>query len=158
MVTINSYLLNYQDDSTKVICLRPLKWKWSVEVAFKLQKIFLQLGAAATLQNNNGHEFVNTLITELIKLSSCWSPVMSIYYFSVYLVWWKSMRQSLKLLECLVDYSLYRQYALWLDFMCNEALHLRLPYGRDSSGFLWHFAWYPDSLFIKITLKTTLYI
>lgn len=62
------WLLNYQDHLTKFICLRPLKSKQAVEVAVELLKIFLEFGAPAILQSDNGREFVNSVITELVKL------------------------------------------------------------------------------------------
>ncbi|XP_044269708.1 KRAB-A domain-containing protein 2-like [Tribolium madens] len=62
------WLLNYQDHLTKFICLRPLKSKQAAEVASELVKIFLEFGAPAILQSDNGREFVTSIIKELAKL------------------------------------------------------------------------------------------
>lgn len=59
------WLLNYQDHATKYLCLRPLKAKQAVDMANELLKIFLQFGAPAILQSDNGREFVNKVIDEL---------------------------------------------------------------------------------------------
>ncbi|KAL1492015.1 hypothetical protein ABEB36_012520 [Hypothenemus hampei] len=62
------WLLNYQEDLTKFICLRPLKSKTPAEVAKELLKIFLELGPPSILQNDNDREFVDGIIMELVKL------------------------------------------------------------------------------------------
>ncbi|XP_071056489.1 SCAN domain-containing protein 3-like [Onthophagus taurus] len=59
------WLLNYQDHSTKYVCLRPLHSKDAVNVAEELLKIFLQFGAPSILQSDNGREFANKIVEEL---------------------------------------------------------------------------------------------
>lgn len=59
------WLLNYQDHSTKYVCLRPLRSKHAVNVAEELLKIFLQFGAPSILQSDNGREFANKIVEEL---------------------------------------------------------------------------------------------
>ncbi|XP_072384043.1 KRAB-A domain-containing protein 2-like [Diabrotica undecimpunctata] len=66
------WLLNYQDHFTKFIHLRPLKSKCATEVAQELLKLFLEFGAPCILQSDNGREFVNSIIRELVsKWPSC---------------------------------------------------------------------------------------
>lgn len=62
------WLLNYQDNATKFINLRPLKTKRAVEVASELMKIFLIFGAPYILQSDNGREFTANIIKELIAI------------------------------------------------------------------------------------------
>ena len=63
------WILNYQDHFTKFVHLRPLQRKCADEVASTLFDIFLTTnGAPHILQSDNGREFVNRTITELVKL------------------------------------------------------------------------------------------
>ncbi|XP_038208003.1 KRAB-A domain-containing protein 2-like [Zerene cesonia] len=62
------WLLNYQDNATKFINLRPLKTIEPVEVASELLKIFLTFGAPYVLQSDNGNDFTANLIKELIEM------------------------------------------------------------------------------------------
>lgn len=63
------WILNYQDHFTKFVHLRPLQRKCADEVALTLLDIFLTTnGAPHILQSDNGREFVNRTITELVKL------------------------------------------------------------------------------------------
>lgn len=59
------WLMNYQDQSTKFLHLRPLKSKDPVYVAEELSKIFFTLGAPYILQSDSGEEFVTCVINEL---------------------------------------------------------------------------------------------
>lgn len=61
------WLMNYQDHLTKFTHLRPLKSKRADEVASELLKIFLEFGTPKILQNDNGREFVNVIIKEMIS-------------------------------------------------------------------------------------------
>lgn len=62
------WLMNYQDNATKFLHLRPLHSKRAVEVASELLKIFLEFGAPHILQSDNGREFVAAIIQELTSL------------------------------------------------------------------------------------------
>ncbi|XP_045138260.1 KRAB-A domain-containing protein 2-like [Portunus trituberculatus] len=62
------FILNYQDHLTKFVCLRPLKTKTAEEVAYHLVDIFCDKGAPHILQSDNGREFCNKLITEVLVL------------------------------------------------------------------------------------------
>lgn len=62
------WILNHQDYATKYVEIRPLTSMRAVEVAQELLKIFLQFGCPSILQSDNGSEFVNSTITEVINL------------------------------------------------------------------------------------------
>ncbi|KAL4090899.1 hypothetical protein QTP88_025657 [Uroleucon formosanum] len=62
------WILNYQDHHTKFISLLPLESKRAVEVASNLLTIFLTFDALKILQNDNGREFVNSIINEIKEL------------------------------------------------------------------------------------------
>lgn len=62
------WLFNYQDHLTKLLFLRPLQTKTANEVANELLKIFLEVGGPSILQSDNGREFTNSLISELVKM------------------------------------------------------------------------------------------
>ena len=62
------WVLNYQEHTTKFVVLRPLKRKLALHVAEELLKIFLLIGAPKILQSDNGREFVNEIIEELVRL------------------------------------------------------------------------------------------
>ncbi|CAF4872984.1 unnamed protein product [Pieris macdunnoughi] len=62
------WLLNYQDDATKFVSLRPLKSKRGSEVAMELMKIFMTFGAPYILQSDNGCEFTENIIEELTAM------------------------------------------------------------------------------------------
>lgn len=58
----------YQDHLTKFVHLRPLKTKSAAEVAKKLEEIFCQTnGAPHVLQSDNGREFFNHVINEVLE-------------------------------------------------------------------------------------------
>ncbi|XP_039305556.1 KRAB-A domain-containing protein 2-like [Solenopsis invicta] len=59
------FILNYQEHLTKFVCLRPLKTKTAVEVAYNLVDIFCIIGCPSVLQSDNGREFCNSVIEEL---------------------------------------------------------------------------------------------
>ncbi|XP_039315443.1 SCAN domain-containing protein 3-like [Solenopsis invicta] len=59
------FILNYQEHLTKFVCLRPLKTKTAVEVAYNLVDIFCIIGCSSVLQSDNGREFCNSVIEEL---------------------------------------------------------------------------------------------
>ncbi|CAG4965256.1 unnamed protein product [Colias eurytheme] len=62
------WLLNYEDDATKFVSLRPLKTKTAQEVAIELVKIFMIFGAPYILQSDNGREFTEKIIEELTTI------------------------------------------------------------------------------------------
>ncbi|CAF1073429.1 unnamed protein product [Didymodactylos carnosus] len=62
------FILNYQDHFTKFCVLRPMKTKTAAEVAYHLLDIFIMFGAPATLQSDNGREFVAKVIEELAEM------------------------------------------------------------------------------------------
>lgn len=62
------FIMNYQDHLTKFLILRPLKTKTAAEVAYNLTDIFCTFGAPATLQADNGREFVNQILDEIANL------------------------------------------------------------------------------------------
>ena len=57
----------YQDHLTKYVVVRPHKTKQAAEVAETLQDIFCLFGAPNILQSDNGREFANQIVTELVK-------------------------------------------------------------------------------------------
>lgn len=64
--------MNYQDHLSKFIHLRPLNYKSAKDVCEDLLKIFLEFGAPIVLQSDNGREFVNHIIHEMVaKWPSC---------------------------------------------------------------------------------------
>lgn len=66
------WLMNYQDHLTKFIHLKPLKSKSAKDVCEEFLKIFLEFGAPIVLQSDNGREFVNHIIHEMVaKWPSC---------------------------------------------------------------------------------------
>lgn len=62
------WLLFYQDHATKFIYLRPLENNKATDVAGELLKIFLEQGVPVILQSDNGREFTEALIKELVLL------------------------------------------------------------------------------------------
>ena len=62
------FMLNVQDHFTKYIHLRALKTKTAAEVAWHLFEIFIEFGAPAILQSDNGREFRAAIIEELLLL------------------------------------------------------------------------------------------
>lgn len=60
------FILNYQDHLTKFSVLRALRSKRAAEVAYHLIDIFTLFGAPSILQSDNGREFVNCIIDELL--------------------------------------------------------------------------------------------
>ena len=58
----------YQDHLTKLVILRPHKTKQAVEVAFTLQDIFCVFGSPNILQSDNGREFSNKVMEELVRM------------------------------------------------------------------------------------------
>lgn len=62
------FIMVYQDHLTKFVLLRALQSKRATEVAYHLNDIFLTIGAPCILQSDNGREFVNHVISELVSL------------------------------------------------------------------------------------------
>ncbi|QQP31420.1 Uncharacterized protein FKW44_025029, partial [Caligus rogercresseyi] len=62
------YIMVYQDHLTKFVCLRPLKTKTAEEVANHLLHIFSDKGAPQILQSDNGREFANKIVLELVHM------------------------------------------------------------------------------------------
>ena len=61
----------YQDHLTKFVQLRPTKTKRAAEIAYLLMDIFCILaggGAPRVLQSDNGREFANSIIEELLEM------------------------------------------------------------------------------------------
>ena len=58
----------YQDHLTKFCTLRPLLTKRAMEVALNLVDLFAILGAPSILHSDNGKEFVNEVIDNLVIL------------------------------------------------------------------------------------------
>ena len=58
----------YQDHLTKFCLLRALSTKRAEEVAFNLVDIFTIFGAPSILQSDNGREFTNSVINNLVVL------------------------------------------------------------------------------------------
>lgn len=61
------FVLNYQDHLTKFTMLKALKTKTANEVADNLIDIFSTLGAPTILHSDNGGEFVNKIISAVVK-------------------------------------------------------------------------------------------
>jgi len=61
-------IMNYQDHNTKFLLLNSLESKLAIEVANKLLTIFLTFRAPKILQSDNGREFMNSIINELMDL------------------------------------------------------------------------------------------
>ncbi|XP_045130816.1 KRAB-A domain-containing protein 2-like [Portunus trituberculatus] len=61
------FILNYQDHLTKMVCLRALQTKTAEEVAFHLVDIFCNKGAPHILQSDNGREFSNKHVKEVLS-------------------------------------------------------------------------------------------
>jgi len=70
------WVLNYQDHTTKFVVLRPLKRKAAVDVARELLKIFLFFGSPKILQSDNGREFANAVVAEVLLL---WPECVILY-------------------------------------------------------------------------------
>ena len=62
------FIMNYQDHGTKFGRLLPLKTKTAVEVAENICDIFCLMDAPQILHSDNGREFVNQVIRELVEL------------------------------------------------------------------------------------------
>ena len=62
------YIMVYQDHLSKWTVLRPLKTKSAQEIASNLVNIFCHFSAPLLLHSDNGREFVNQVIHELLKL------------------------------------------------------------------------------------------
>lgn len=60
------FIMVYQDHLTKFVLLRSLQSKRAEEVAFQLTDIFLTFGAPCILHSDNGREFVNAVINEVM--------------------------------------------------------------------------------------------
>lgn len=70
------FVLNYQDHLTKFVILKALKSKTAVEVAYNVMEIFTTFGAPSIIQSDNGREFVNKIISELVNL---WTGIKIIH-------------------------------------------------------------------------------
>nr|XP_022912037.1 KRAB-A domain-containing protein 2-like [Onthophagus taurus] len=62
------FILVYQDHLTKFVQLRPLQTKTAEEVAKVLLNIFCIFGAPSILQSDNGREFANKIVENLISM------------------------------------------------------------------------------------------
>ena len=62
------FILDYQDHLTKFVVLRPLVSKRAEEVAYHVLDIFCFLGAPHVLQSDNGREFANRVVKEVIVM------------------------------------------------------------------------------------------
>ena len=62
-----NFLMVYQDHINKVIVLRPLRHKSAQEVVDNLVEIFCLLGAPHILQSDNGREFKNAILAEMVR-------------------------------------------------------------------------------------------
>nr|XP_024215912.1 KRAB-A domain-containing protein 2-like isoform X1 [Halyomorpha halys] len=62
------FILAYQDHLTKFVVLRALKTKMAAEVCEHIIDIFTLLGAPSILLSDNGQEFVNTIMNNLVDL------------------------------------------------------------------------------------------
>ncbi|XP_063909909.1 KRAB-A domain-containing protein 2-like [Zophobas morio] len=62
------FIFVYQDHLTKFVRLRPLKTKTAKEVAYNLIDVFTDLGSQCILQSDNGREFANQIIEELVTM------------------------------------------------------------------------------------------
>lgn len=62
------FIMVYQDHLTKFSILRPLRTKTAVEVAKEVLDIFCIFGAPSIMQSDNGREFVNSVIEELVDM------------------------------------------------------------------------------------------
>ena len=62
------FILNYQDHLTKFVVLRPLKSKRAAEVAYHVLDIFCLFGSPHILQSDNGREFANEIVKELVDM------------------------------------------------------------------------------------------
>lgn len=60
--------LKLKDHLTKYVILNPLTRKTAAEVAKQLLKIFSDFGAPRILQSDNGKEFANAIVRELVRL------------------------------------------------------------------------------------------
>lgn len=58
--------MNYQDNHSRFIFLRPLKTKTALEVCENLLDIFTVIGAPALLHSDNGREFNNRQLLEML--------------------------------------------------------------------------------------------
>jgi hypothetical protein len=63
-----NWIMNYQDHHSKFCILKPLTQKCGKEVAANLIEICLTFGAPLILQSDNGREFVNQVIQELMLM------------------------------------------------------------------------------------------
>jgi len=61
------FFMNYQNHLTKFTILRPPKSKTAEEVAYQLMVIFM-FGAPFILQSDNGREFANNIIQNLVDM------------------------------------------------------------------------------------------
>ena len=62
------FIMNYQDHLTKFTILRPLKSKNAEELAYQLMDIFCMFGVPFILQSDNGREFANKIIQNLVDM------------------------------------------------------------------------------------------
>ncbi|KAJ8946081.1 hypothetical protein NQ314_008981 [Rhamnusium bicolor] len=70
------YIMVYQDHLTKFVLLGSLQSKRAEEVAYQLTDIFLTFGAPCILHSDNGREFVNAVINEVV---SYWPEVKLVH-------------------------------------------------------------------------------
>ena len=70
-----NFILNYEDHLTKFCIVRPLVRKIKESIAAKLVTIFSIIGSPHILQSDNGREFVNQVVLEVVKLLPGWKIV-----------------------------------------------------------------------------------
>jgi hypothetical protein len=65
------FIFVYQDHLTKYVVLRPLKAKSAAAVAEVLRQVICDFGPPSLLQTDNGREFANSTIEELVAEFNC---------------------------------------------------------------------------------------
>ena len=63
-----NYILNYQDHLSKYCYLRPLKTKSAAKIADHLDAIFTDISCPKILHADNGKEFVNKAVDDVLAL------------------------------------------------------------------------------------------
>lgn len=62
------YIMNYQDQLTKFVILKPLKTKQAEEITLNPIDIYTTFGAPAILHSDKGSKFVNSIITNFNEM------------------------------------------------------------------------------------------
>ena len=76
----NKYLLVVVDVCTRFVFLRALKDKTMQSIASALLGIFFDVGFTKILQSDNGTEFVNSLLNEIVRLSKIDHRLITAYH------------------------------------------------------------------------------